>query len=117
METNPTFELLSTHTAVTASTDPGSSPFRLVIDPALRMRLRQALADLISNHEDTLAQHVVEGRLSVDSYKEYIELYALSLKETMGSHEGVSYLMQRAGFEVAPGTVNLNPSWRWKTTR
>jgi hypothetical protein len=115
METSPTFELLSAKSTEISTKDPSASPFRVVIDPALRLKLRQALLDLINNHEETLAQHVVDGRLSIDSYKEYIELYALSLKETMGSVEGVTFLLQRAGFEIPADSVNLKPEWRWKS--
>jgi hypothetical protein len=86
----------------------------VVIDPALRLSLRRALVELINNHEETLAQYVADGKLSLESYKEYIELYARSLKDTMGSLEGVSYLMKSAGFEITNEEINLMPEWRWK---
>jgi hypothetical protein len=115
METPPVFELISAQSNAVASQDVSASPFRRMIDPALRLRLRQALVELINNHEETLAVHVNEGRLSIDSYKEYIELYALSLKETMATAEGVKYLVSRAGFDIAAEDINLSPEWRWKT--
>lgn len=97
-----------------APTDPGASPFRLVIDPVMRARLRRALFDLIENHDQQLAQHFSAGTLALDSYKEYIEIFANSLKQTMESREGVAYLMQSCGFEVKPEEINLQPETRWR---
>ena len=47
-------------------------------------------------------------------WAEYIEVFARSLKETMESAEGVSYLLHAVGFEVPPEQVNLRPELRWK---
>src|SRR6187399_1272487 len=91
-----------------------ANPFKIVIDPKVRMDLRRALIDLIDYHDETLAEHFAEGKLSLDSYKEYIELFARSLKETMESREGVSYLLRAVGFEVPPQDINLHPDLRWK---
>ncbi|MFZ5806390.1 MAG: hypothetical protein ACOY3I_04205 [Verrucomicrobiota bacterium] len=93
--------------------DVGANPFKLTVDPALRVRLRQALVDLINDHENTLANYVAEGKLQLDSYKEYIELFARSLRETMDSHDGVAYLIKSAGFDVSMDSINLRPEWRW----
>lgn len=93
--------------------DPGASPFRLVVDPVMRDRLRRALSLMIENHDQELARHVSEGRLALDSYKEYIEIFAASLKQTMESPEGVNYLMQSCGFNVKPEDINLKPETRW----
>ena len=97
--------------------DPSANPFKLVVDPVMRIRLRQALHDLIENHDAELARYVAEGSLALDSYKEYIELFAHSLKQTMGSREGVSYLLQACGFAVENAQVNLQPETRWKVQR
>jgi hypothetical protein len=97
-----------------APADPGASPFRVVIDPVMRARLRRALFDLIENHDQQLAAHFADGRLALDSYKEYIEIFASSLRQTMESPEGVAYLMQACGFDVKPGEVNLHPETRWR---
>lgn len=97
-----------------AKPNPGSSPFKLVIDPKLRLDLRRALIDLIDYHDDALAENFSQGKLVLDSYKEYIELFARSLKETMESREGVSYLLRSVGFDVRPEEINLNPELRWK---
>jgi hypothetical protein len=94
--------------------DAATSPFKLVIDPKVRLELRRALIDLIDYHDETLAEHFAEGKLSLDSYKEYIELFARSLKETMNSREGVSYLLRSAGFDVPAHEINLEPELRWK---
>jgi hypothetical protein len=96
-----------------AINDPGANPFRLVVDPAMRARLRKALFELIENHDQQLAQYVAEEKLALDSYKEYVELFARSLKETMNSVEGVGYLLDSCGFEVDPQQINLNPETRW----
>lgn len=96
------------------SSDPGASPFKLVVDPAMRANLRRALFELIESHDTQLAKHFSEGRLSLDSYKEYIEIFANSLKQTVESREGVAYLMQACGFEVKPEEINLQPETRWK---
>lgn len=108
--TPQTFDLTNEPVA----SDPGASPFRLVIDPVMRARLRRALFDLIENHDQQLAQHFSEGRLALDSYKEYIEIFASSLRQTMDSPEGVAYLMQSCGFDVKPEEINLQPETRWK---
>src|SRR5204862_73637 len=97
-----------------AKPDAGANPFKIVIDPKVRMDLRRALIDLIDYHDEALAEHFAEGKLALDSYKEYIELFARSLKETMESREGVSYLLRAVGFEVRPDEINLNPELRWK---
>lgn len=94
--------------------DPGASPFKIVIDPAMRLQLKRALIELIDYHDEALAEHFAEGKLELESYKEYIELFARSLKETMESREGVAYLLRAAGFEVGANEINLNPELRWK---
>src|SRR6516164_10722603 len=95
-------------------TDPGANPFKIVIDPKVRLDLKRALFDLIDYHDEALAEHFAEGKLALDSYKEYIELFARSLKETMESREGVAYLLRSVGFDVKPEEINLEPELRWK---
>ena len=73
-----------------------------------------ALFELIDYHDEALAEHFAQGKLSLDSYKEYVELFARSLKETMESREGVAYLLRAAGFEVPAKEINLQPELRWK---
>jgi hypothetical protein len=97
-----------------AKTDAGASPFKIVVDPQMRAHLRRALIDLIDNHDEALAAHYADGKLALESYKEYIEVFARSLKETMESREGVSYLLRAVGFDVPPEEVNLRPDLRWK---
>ena len=80
----------------------------------MRHDLRRALIDLIDYHDETLAEHFAEGKLALDSYKEYIELFARSLRETMESREGVSYLLRSVGFDVPAHQINLHPELRWK---
>ncbi len=92
----------------------GASPFRLVVDPVMRQRLREALFRLIDHHDDSLASYVADGKLALESYKEYIELFARSLRETMDSEEGVRYLLRSVGFESDDEKINLQPEWRWK---
>jgi hypothetical protein len=97
--------------------DPAANPFKLVVDPAMRLRLRRAIFDLIESHDQELARYVADGSLALDSYKEYIELFAHSLKQTMSSREGVTYLLQACGFEVSKEEINLQPETRWKVQR
>ena len=94
--------------------DPSATPFRVVVDPKLRHDLRRALIDLIDYHDEALAENFSQGKLQLESYKEYVELFARSLKETMESREGVSYLLRAVGFEVKPDEINLEPELRWK---
>ncbi len=94
--------------------DPGATPFKLVVDPEMRQKLRRALIELIDYHDEALAEHFAEGKLELESYKEYIELFARSLKETMESREGVAHLLRAAGFNVPPQEINLDPQLRWK---
>jgi hypothetical protein len=98
-------------------TDPGANPFKLVVDPIMRIKLRKALFEMIENHDRELARYVSDGSLALDSYKEYIELFARSLRETMSSKEGVAYLLEYCGFEVDKEDVNLIPETRWKVER
>src|SRR5712672_1351292 len=93
-------------------TDPGANPFKLVVDPIMRIKLRRALFELIETHDQELAHYVSDGTLALDSYKEYIELFARSLRETMGTKEGVAYLLEYCGFEVDKEGVNLMPETR-----
>jgi hypothetical protein len=97
-----------------ASQDAGANPFRTVVDPVMRYRLKKALFDLIDNHDSSLEEYVSGGQLSLASYKEYIELFARCLRETMETKEGVAYLLKSCGFEVDPEEVNTHPEWRWK---
>jgi hypothetical protein len=97
-----------------AKPDPGATPFKLVVDPEMRVKLRRALIELIDYHDEALAEHFAEGKLALESYKEYIELFARSLKETMESREGVSYLLRAVGFDVPAEEINLHPDLRWK---
>ncbi len=96
---------------------PNANPFRLVVDPAMRIRLRRALFEMIEQHDQELARYVSEGSLALESDKEYIELFAHSLKQTMGSREGVAYLLRTCGFEFADSDINLNPETHWKVQR
>lgn len=98
-----------------AAANPSASPFKVVVDPAMRAAIKKALFELIDHHDESLAGYVTDGKLALDSYKEYIELFARALRETMDSPEGVLYLLRSAGFDdVGPEGVNLHPEWRWK---
>ena len=113
------FQIVSTNYSpnlqkVLAKPDASATPFKVVIDPKVRADLRRALIDLIDYHDEALAEHFAEGKLALESYKEYIELFARSLKETMESREGVSYLLRAVGFDVPPEEINLHPDLRWK---
>ena len=118
METDPKYALMPVETVgrdLPAAIDPASSPFKVVVDPVMRAALKKALFDLIDHHDDVLASYVTQGKLSLESYKEYVELFARSLRETMESREGVLYLLRAAGLEdIAPAEVNLTPEWRWR---
>jgi hypothetical protein len=93
--------------------DPGANPFKLVVDPDMRARLRKAIVALIDDHDEHLARHVADGALALESYKEYIELFAHSLKETMASREGVTYLLRACRFDIPMENINLHPETRW----
>jgi hypothetical protein len=97
--------------------DPSENPFRLVVDPVMRIRLRKALFDLIESHDQELARYVSQGSLALDSYKEFVELFARSLRDTMSSKEGIAYLLEACGFKVDKETINLQPETRWQVTR
>src|SRR4030081_1770204 len=97
-----------------AKPDPGATPFKVVVDPEMRLKLRRALVELIDYHDEALAEHFAEGKLALESYKEYTERFARSLKETMESREGVSYLLRSVGFDVPAEEINLHPELRWK---
>jgi len=96
------------------ATDASANPFKLVVDPVMRVKLRKALFDLIENHDAQLAEYVAGGQLALDSYKEYIEIFARSLRDSMATAEGVHYLLESCGFRVDPAEINLHPETRWK---
>ena len=118
MELEPKYALMAVGTmglAAAPALDPGASPFKVVVDPQMRLAIRKALFDLIDHHDEALAGYFAQGKLSLESYKEYIELFARSLRETMESREGVQYLLKSAGFDsVQPEDINLTPEWRWR---
>src|SRR5437660_8966215 len=119
MENNRDFQIVASNQPglrrdALAKPDPGATPFKVVIDPKLRLDLRRALIDLIDYHDEALAENFADGKLALESYKEYIELFARSLKETMESRQGVSYLLRSAGFHVPAEQINLQPDLRWK---
>lgn len=97
-----------------AATDAGANPFRVTIDPQMRNRLKRALFELIDNHDAALEEYVADHQLELSSYKEYIELFARCLRETMETKEGVSFLLKSCGFDVPEEDINLQPDWRWK---
>jgi hypothetical protein len=110
----PNFQLVPAPRQETPpAADAGASPFKVVVDPQMRSQLRQALIELIDNHDEALAAHYAHGKLALESYKEYIEVFARSLKETMESRAGVSYLLHAVGFDVPAEKVNLRPDLRW----
>src|SRR5205823_12407726 len=109
------FEIVSTTHApalqkMLAKPDAAGNPFKIVIDPKVRMDLRRALIDLIDYHDEALADHFADSKLALDSYKEYIQLFARSLKETMESREDASYLLRSVVFHVRPHDINPNPA-------
>src|SRR5438445_7366466 len=97
-----------------AKPEAGANTYKIVIDPKVRIDFRRALIDLIDYHDEALAEHFAQGKLALDSYKEYVELFARSLKETMESREGVSYLLRSVGFDIPVEEINLHPELRWK---
>ena len=101
----------------TVLADPSGNPFKLVVDPVMRIKLRRALFDLIENHDEELANYVGDGLLALESYKEYIEIFAKSLCDSMSTREGVAYLLQACGFHVNHSEINLRPETRWKVER
>jgi len=107
-------EQVGTQPRALAKLDASATPFKVVIDPKVRLDLRRALVDLIDYHDEALAEHFAQGKLALDSYKEYVELFARSLKETMESREGVAYLLRSVGFDVPIDEINLQPELRWK---
>ena len=118
METDSKYALMPVEAVGQAgprALDPAASPFKVVVDPEMRAALKKALADLIDHHDTTLASYVTDGKLSLESYKEYVELFARSLRETMDDREGVYYLLRAAGLEgIRAEDVNLAPEWRWR---
>ena len=118
MDTDTKYALMPVNTVGQAPApmiDPSSSPFRVVVDPQMRAAIKKALNELIDHHDDALASYVTHGKLALESYKEYIELFARALRETMESREGVLYLLKSAGLDgVSDADVNMTPEWRWK---
>ena len=98
-------------------TDPSANPIKLVVDPVMRAKLRRAIFELIESHDQELSRYVGEGSLALDSYKEYIEIFAHSLKQTMGTRDGVAYLLEACGIAVDKDGINLQPETRWKVQR
>ena len=55
-----------------ALANPGASPFKVVIDPEMRMTLKRALIELIDYHDEALAEHFADCKLVLVSYYEFI---------------------------------------------
>ncbi|MEP6821504.1 MAG: hypothetical protein ABI946_04060, partial [Chthoniobacterales bacterium] len=45
--------------------DPGATPFKVVVDPEMRLKLRRALIELIDYHDEALAEHFADGKLEL----------------------------------------------------
>lgn len=90
-------------------TDATANPFKLVVDPAMRVKLRKALFDLIENHDQEMAKYVAEGKLSLDSYKEYIE-YSPACGRHCIAWMGSRICSPHAGSEWIRGTLICNPT-------
>jgi hypothetical protein len=97
--------------------DAGASPFKLVVDPGLRSQLRRALLELVDSHDQELAKYAAEGFLELESSKEYVEILAGHLRETMSTKEGVAYLLSACGFDVPLEEINVQAEARWKVQR
>src|SRR5256714_14939577 len=82
-----------------AKADPTATPFRVVIDPKVRLDLRRGLIDLIDYHDEALGEQFSQDKIALGSYKGYVEVFARSLKETMESRGRVSHLFRSVGFE------------------
>jgi len=78
--------------------------------------MRRALIELIDNHDEGARRPIIPMETGAESYKEYIEVFARSLKETMESAAGVSYLLRAVGFDVPPEEVNLHPECAGKSS-
>ena len=106
METDTKYALMpvgAVGTAVRPAIDPSASPFKVVVDPQMRAGLKKALFDLIDHHDEVLAAYVSQGKLSLESYKEYIELFARACVKRWKAREGVLYLLRAAGLEGVDG--------------
>jgi hypothetical protein len=91
------------------------SPFRRVLDPEIREALQEALLRLIDDHQRQVSYMVESNQLHVDSYKEYVELLARFLRETLGSRAGVKFLLDSCGLEGSTEEeINLEPDLRWR---
>jgi hypothetical protein len=112
----PTTEL-SLQLVPTPTAEPkhiSGNPFRQVIDPEVSAALQSALTRLVEDHQRQVAYLVESDQLQVGSYKEYVELLARFVRETIGSKAGVKYLLDSCGLEGATEeTVNLEPELRW----
>lgn len=90
------------------------NPFKVKFDPDVLGKVNEAVRVMMERYDTELAMGFAEGRLSVDSYKEYIELLAHSLRETMSTPAGVRHLFEACGFNVPEQEINLAPEVRWK---
>jgi hypothetical protein len=97
--------------------DAAASPFKLMVDPNLRFKLRQALLDLVESHDQELAKYAAEGFLELESAKEYVEILARHLRETMSTKDGIAYLLNACGFHIPLEEINLHAEPRWKVQR
>lgn len=114
-EPQPDLSLQIVPSAVTSLKSVSGSPFRRVIDPDLRDSLQEALVRLTEDHQHQVSYMVENGQLSVDSYKEYVELLARFLRDTIGSKAGVKYLLDACGLtDATEEEINLEPELRWQ---
>ncbi len=114
METSTEMSLQLVSTSSPTVKSVSGNPFRQVLDPEVCESLQQALLRLVDDHQKQVAYMVESGQLGVASYKEYVELLARFLRETIGSKAGVKYLLDSCGLEGATEEdINLEPELRW----
>ena len=61
--------------------DSSANPFKLVVDPVMRVKLRRALFELIENHDEELARYVCDALVLPSDY----EPWALVVSEAMAA--------------------------------
>ena len=89
-------------------------PFKVVIDPEMRLKLRRALIELIDYHDEALAEHFAEGKLDTRILQGIHRTLRAQFEGNNGKPRRRGLSPARVGFEVRSEEINLNPELRWK---
>ena len=83
--------------------DVSGTPFKVVVDPDMRLKLKRALIDLIDYHDEALAEHFAEGKLALESVQGIHRAFRTQLEGDNGKPRRRGLSPARGRFRSATG--------------